>query len=62
MPRTLRKSAIWKFYDLKRMEFWADFGAEDEDRLSPFKNDKLKDAEIPSFKAGSDYSLSAKLE
>ncbi len=42
------------------MEFWADFGAEDEARLMPCKDDKPKDAEITLFKAGSDYFLSAK--
>ena len=36
------------------MKFCADFGAEFADRLSPFKNDKLKDAEISPFQAGSD--------
>jgi len=30
-----------------------DFGAEDEGRLMPFKNDKLKDTENPTFKATS---------
>ena len=41
------------------MEFRGDFGAEDEARLTPCKDDKPKDAEIPLFKAGSGYYLSA---
>ena len=43
------------------MEFWADFGAEDEARLTPCKDDKPEDAEITLFKAGSGYYLSANL-
>jgi len=31
-----------------------DFGAEDDGRLPPFKDDKPKDAENTVFKAGSD--------
>ncbi len=42
------------------MEFRTDFGAEDEARLMPCKDDKPKDAEIALFKAGSGYYLSAK--
>ena len=41
------------------MEFCADFGAEDEARLTPCKDDKPEDAEITLFKAGSGYYLSA---
>ena len=41
------------------MKFRGDFGAEDEARLTPCKDDKPKDAEITLFKAGSGYSLSA---
>ena len=40
------------------MEFWAVFDAEDEDRLSPFKDDKLKNAEITPFQARFGYLLS----
>ena len=36
------------------MEFRAGFDTEDEDRLAPVKDDKLKDAWIPPLKAGSD--------
>ena len=42
------------------MKFQADFGAEDEARLTPCEDDKPKDTEITLFKAGSDYYLSAK--
>ena len=41
------------------MEFRGDFGAEDEARLTPCKDDKPKYTEITLFQAGSDYSLSA---
>ena len=41
------------------MKFQADFGAEDEARLTPCEDDKPKDAGITLFKAGSDYYLSA---
>ena len=44
--------------NLKGMEFWAVFDAEDEDRLSPFKDDKLKNAEITPFQARFGYLLS----
>ena len=54
-----QKSALSKFCDLKRIEFCADFGAEDAARLAPCKEDKPKYAEIMPFQAGSDYSLSA---
>lgn len=37
------------------MKFWIDLGAKDEDRLSPFEEDKPKDAEISPFKAGSNW-------
>ena len=46
----------------ERIEFRADFGAEDAVRLAPCKDDKPKDAEIMSFQAGSDYSLSANIK
>ena len=35
------------------------FGAEDAERLTPFKDDKPKYAEIMPFQAGSDYFSSA---
>ena len=35
------------------------FGADDDERLTPFEEDKPKCAEITPFKAGSDYMLSA---
>ena len=35
------------------MNFVADFGAKNEGRLSPFKFDKLKDAENSPFEASS---------
>ncbi|MBQ8526020.1 MAG: hypothetical protein IJ460_04820 [Clostridia bacterium] len=41
------------------MKSQADFGAEDEARLTPCEDDKPKDAGITLFKAGSDYYLSA---
>ena len=41
------------------MKFRADFGAKDEARLEPCKDDKPKDAGITLFKAGSVYCLSA---
>ena len=44
------------------MEFRADFGAEDEARLTPCEDDKPEDTEITLFKAGSGYYLSAKVE
>ena len=44
---------ILKFCDLKIRYFWEDFGAEDEVRLSPFEDDKPKDAENTDFEAGS---------
>ena len=40
------------------MKFWKDFGAEDEARLTPCKDDKPKVAEISPFQAGSGYLLS----
>ena len=39
-----------------------DFGAEDAERLTPFKDDKPKYAEIMPFQAGSDYFSSARQE
>ena len=36
-------------YDLKLMNFWADFGASDEIRLTPIEDDKPKDAENSKF-------------
>jgi len=39
--------------------FWIDFGAEDEGRLTPFKDDNPKDAENTVFQAGSDNSCQA---
>ena len=47
------------FIDLKQMKFCVDFGAKDEARLVPCKDDKPQDAEIPPFKAVSVYSLLA---
>ena len=41
------------------MEFRGDFGAEDEARLTPCKDNKPKYTDIAPFQAGSDYSLSA---
>ena len=38
------------------------FGAENAERLTPFKDDKPKYAEIMPFQAGSDYFLSATLK
>ena len=38
-----------------------DFGAEDEARLLPCKDDKPKDAEIAPFQAGLDYLLSVEI-
>ncbi len=35
------------------MKFRADFGAEDEGRLVPFEDDKVKDAEISPLQASS---------
>ena len=49
-----QKFADLKFYDLKRMEFWADFWEKDVAGLSPGKDDKLKYAEITPFEVGSD--------
>ena len=49
-----QKSAHLKFFDLKRMKFWEDFGAEDAGRLTPVKDDKLKYAEITPFQADLD--------
>ena len=37
------------------------FGADDDERLTPFEEDKPKCAEITPFKAGSDSMLSAML-
>ena len=42
------------------MKFCAGFDAEDADRLTPFKDDKPKNAEIPLFQAGSDNTAMAK--
>ena len=39
--------------DLKHMNFRANFGAEDEGRLTPFKDDKPKDDENSLFQASS---------
>ena len=41
------------------MNFQVDFGAKDEARLTPCKDDKPKDAEITLFKADSGYFLLA---
>ena len=41
------------------MEFRVDFGAEDEARLSPCKDDKPKYIEITPFQADLGYFLSA---
>lgn len=46
-----QKSAHLKFFDLKRTKFRVDFGAEDEDRLPPFEDDKLKVPKLIKFKA-----------
>ena len=43
------------------MKFRGDFGAEDEARLTPCKDDKPEDAEITPFKASSGYYLSARI-
>ena len=42
------------------MNFWADFGASDEIRLTPIEDDKPKDAENSKFWASSDYLATAK--
>ena len=47
-------------FDLKLMNFCADFGASDEIRLTPIEDDKPKDAENSKFKASSDYLATAK--
>jgi len=54
-----QKFSLLKFFDLKRMEFRVNFGAKDEARLTPCKDDKPKGIEITPFQAGSDYSLPA---
>ena len=46
--------------DLKWMNFWGDFGAEDAGRLTPFKDDKLKDTENSPFEASSVLVVKAK--
>ena len=43
------------------MNFWANFGAKDAGRLSPFKDDKPKDAENSPFEAPSVLVVKAKL-
>ena len=48
-------------FDLKLMNFCADFGASDEIRLTPIEDDKSKDAENSKFKASSDYLATAKV-
>ena len=48
------------FYNFAfRKIFWI-FAAKDAGRLAPFKDDKLKYAEIMPFQTGSNYFLSAK--
>ena len=42
------------------MKFRENFSAEDDARLTPCEDDKLKVAEISPFQAGSDYLLSVK--
>ena len=49
-------------FDLKLMNFCADFGASDEIRLTPIEDDKPKDAENSKFKASSDYLATAMSE
>ena len=51
LPCVIKKFVLSKFCDLKRIEFWADFSTEDVERLTPFKDDKLKYAEIMPFQA-----------
>ena len=41
------------------MNFWVDFGAKDEERLSPFEDDKPKDAENSMFGAPLVLSIKA---
>ncbi len=52
----VRKFAPRKFFSLELMKFRIDFGAEDEARLTPCKDDKIKDAEITLFQAGAELS------
>ena len=54
-----QNSSRRKFYDPKNLCFWIDFGAEDEGRLTPFKDDNPKNAENTVFRAGSDNSCQA---
>jgi len=45
----MKKSALLKFFDLKRVEFRAIFGAAKVARLSPATGNKSKSAEIMPF-------------
>ena len=45
------KFADFKLFDLKHRGIQHNFYAESEDRLTPFKGDKLKGCELIKFKA-----------
>ena len=53
------KNPHFENFHLKWMEFRVNCGADDEERLSPFEEDKPKCTGITPFKAGLDYILSA---
>ena len=45
------KFAVFKLFDLKHRGILWIFGAEDEDRLAPFEDDKAKMRKFNKFKA-----------
>ncbi len=45
------KFPLSKLYDLIRRKIQKDFNAKDEDRLTPFEDDKLKSIEFNKYKA-----------
>ena len=49
MPCTAKNPLQEKICDLKRVDFCADFNAEDAIRLPPYKDDKWKNAENAPF-------------
>ncbi len=47
----IAKFPLFKLFDLIRRKIYNDFNAEDEDRLTPFKDDKLKAFKFGKYKA-----------
>ncbi len=47
----MAKYPVFKLFDLKRRKIQLNFNAKDEDRPTPFEDDKLKGSKFNKFKA-----------